>query len=413
MQIEKKDKTKTTRFIRKAIYLAYSISLILLISVLLAITANRKLRPFYNWIESTRLESYGNYIAGLIIEQKVSFQISATNDPLSNEESLKLNEHLQSSGETIDIKNFSNRDKRFILQYANMNPIKNGRYLILTDSDSPEVRLFGAVLDELYSTFILEMHPLVFEEVLPETPHICFFKNRAGYMSITRGESKSFHDSLGFFSPVKNCIFLFSRKNSYESMEIMQRLDGIANKGKELYKADQLDHYLNVIEKERQKHLDKLQEETICTLRHEGAHQLAHMFGIHSQRGFEKRWLTEGLAQYFETAAPGTPRTQKKLLLKEFIKDNQLFEWETLVNSNEETFLSDGNKHRQLAYSQSWLLVSFLMKNHRSAFFKFIKYKKETSALETPIKDFDYLCELMDIEPQNLSIQLNLEVSNL
>ena len=384
-----------------------------LISVLTAIISNRKTQPFYSWIEGTRIESYGNFVAGLIIEQKVSMQVDATNDPLTEEEEAEFKKLAETHKINLKETDLQPRDKRLLLEYPLHTPIVKGKYLILSDAHSQETQKFAPALDKLFVNFVTEMHDCGISDTVESRPHICFFKNRAAYMNATRKNSKGFHDSLGYFSPVKNCIFFFSRKSSIEGLEAMEKFDTHRQKSKENYQGDQLDNYLAVIRREEQKYLKKLDEETLCTLRHEGTHQLAHMYGLHSTRGFEKRWLTEGLAQYFETEEPGMPRPQKKSMLVTYMHEGKLFNWEKLINNDEETFLSNGNKHRQLAYSQSWLLVRYLMKNHKKEFFNFIKYKKNTGVLDDPVNDFDKLCQELNLNREQFTIELQNELLTL
>lgn len=398
------------KYVRYFIYSSYVLSVLLLLSVLTAIVANRKTQPFYNWIEGSRIESYGNFIAGLIIEQKVSMQVDATNDPLSVEEEKDFQKIVDRYSLDLEKLDLHPRDKRILLEYPNHTPVIKGKYLILSDAHSQETQRFAPVLDSLFVNFVSEMNDCGLSDTVESRPHICFFKNRAAYMNATKKNSKGFHDSLGYFSPVKNCIFLFSRKSSIEGLEAMSKFENHRQKSKENYDGKQLDDYLDVIRREEQKYLTKLDAETLCTLRHEGAHQLAHIYGLHSTRGFEKRWLTEGLAQYFETEVPGEPRSQKKSMLLTYMHEGKLFDWATLINSDEETFLSDGHKHRQLAYSQSWLLVRFLMKNYKKEFFSFIRYKKNTGMLNDPVSDFDRLCQDLSISSNDLKIELQNEL---
>ena len=404
---------KKFKYLRYFVYGSYILSVILLLSVLTAIVANRKTQPFYSWIENSRVESYGHFIAGLIIEQKVSMQVDATNDPLSEEEIKEFQKLLTKHSLNEEDLELAPRDKRIILEYPNHSPVIRGNYLILSDSHSQETQLFAPALDKLFVNFVTEMNDCGLTDTVHSRPHICFFKNRAAYINATKKSSKGFHDSLGYFSPVKNCIYFFSRKSSIEGLEAMSKFETHRQRSKENYTGDQLDNFLAVIRREEQKYLNKLDSETLCTLRHEGAHQLAHMYGLHSTRGFEKRWLTEGLAQYFETETPGDARPQKKSMLVSYMHDGKLFSWEKLINSDEDTFLSNGNKHRQLAYSQSWLLVRYLMKNHKKEFFAFIQHKKNTGVLDDPLSDFDRLCQGLSLNKESFSLELQNELLSL
>lgn len=406
-------KASKFKYFRHFVYSSYFLSVILLLSVITAIIANRKTQPFYGWIEGTRVESYGNFVAGLIIEQKVSMQVDATNDPLTEEEAQKFSQLIQKHKFDSGDEELSPRDQRLMLEYPEHKPAILGKYLLLSDAHSQESIQFGETLDKLYVNFITEMNDCGLSDTVNSRPHICFFKNRASYLSATRKSSKGFHDSLGYFSPVKNCIFLFSRKSSIEGLEAMSKFENHRERSKDTYEGEQLDNYLQVISREEQKYLNRLDSETLCTLRHEGAHQLAHILGLHSTRGFEKRWLTEGIAQYFETEVPGDARPQKKSMLITYMHNGRLFSWSKLINSDEETFLSNGNKHRQLAYSQSWLLVRYLMKNYRKEFFSFINYKKNTGVLDEPLNDYERLCQELSLTPEELNNELQNELLSL
>lgn len=405
------------RILKYAIYSSYTISLLLLFSVILAIISNHKTQPFYGWIESSRIEKYGSFIAGLIIEQKVSMQVDAQNDPLNKEENTLLKKQLTKLSKRdkslLNNAHLEARDKRFIIQHPTLSPSLQGKYLLLSDNDSAETTQFGLTLDKLFVDFIMEMKDSSLTEPLNSRPHICFFSNRSEYIKATSEKTKSFHDSLGYFSSVHNRIYLFCRKDSLESLKMLEKYDDHRDTAKKKYRGDQLKDYLSALEKEKIKYLDKLRHETLCTLRHEGTHQLAHMYGMHSQRGFEKRWLTEGIAQYFETAVPGDPRNQKKAILLKSVKQNSLFSWENLVNSDEGTFLNAGSTERQLAYSQSWLIVRFLMKNYRKSFFKFINMKKNSGILDSPTKDYDDLCSLLQVSKSELKNKLQEELLKL
>ncbi|MCM8533349.1 MAG: DUF1570 domain-containing protein [Lentisphaeraceae bacterium] len=377
---------------------------------------NRKPQPFYDWIQNTKLESFGKFVAGLIIEQKVSMQIDAENNPLTEEELLALEEVIEnydSDLTNLRIESLEPRDVRFILANKGLMPIQLGEYLITTNADLDSVYSFGIVLDDLYVKFVNEMHGSGISIDRGKRPHICFLKNRAHYVSISQKATRGFHDSLGFFSPVKNCIFLFSRRHSLEGLEVVEKFEEAEYKAKSLFKGEYLEDYLVKLDDQREHYLGRLDDETLCTLRHEGTHQLAHMLGIHSLRGFEKRWLTEGIAQYFETAIPGKVREAKKQKLQKHLENNVLFPWQELINSDDGSFKKSAHKERQLAYSQSWLLVRYLMNNYKQGFFAYIKAVKNTGALDESLSEIQILCKNIGLSEKELIKNLSSEIKNL
>ncbi len=410
-------RSKKLRALRVLVYTSYLCSLILLIAILLAIVANRKTQPYYSWIENTRFEKIGNFVAGLIIEQKVSMQVDAHNDPLNEDEQTLFEKEMENIPEfkrrNLLKANLHPRDQRLILEYTKLEPHLQGEYLIVADPEAEEPTNFGSTLDKLYVAFIKEMDECGLSPRLNSRPHICFFKNRAEYSLATQTKDKGFHDSLGFFSPVKNCIYFFSRTGSLEGVDLKDKFDERRAKARSIYKGLQLQDYLAQLNLEEDKQHLQLRQDTLCTLRHEGAHQLAHMYGLHSHRGFEKRWLTEGLAQYFETAQPGSIRNKKRIMLSTVSADGKLIPWETLVNKDIGTFTDSPHEQRQLAYSQSWFLTRYLMMNYRTGFFKFIKMKRESGLLDSPQKDFDHLCQLLNVPKELLISQLQQQIDKL
>ncbi|MCM8534439.1 MAG: DUF1570 domain-containing protein [Lentisphaeraceae bacterium] len=419
------EKTKTenidkksfkVKLLRRSIILSYFSSLIVLFIVLLAIITNRQPQPFYSWIQNSKLESFGKFVAGLIIEQKVSMQIDAENNPLTEDELKSLDEVIEKTDSEVtklQVDSLEPRDVRFILANKDLIPIQLGDYLITTNADLENVYSFGKVLDDLYVKFVNEMHGSGISIDRGKRPHICFLKNRAHYVSISQKATRGFHDSLGFFSPVKNCIFLFSRRHSLEGLEVIEKFENAEHKAKSLFKGEYLEDYLVKLDDQRENYLGRLDDETLCTLRHEGTHQLAHMLGIHSLRGFEKRWLTEGIAQYFETAIPGKVRPAKKEKLQKYLESDKLFPWQDLINSDDGSFKKSAHKERQLAYSQSWLLVRHLMHNYKQGFFDYIKAVKNTGALDDSLTEIEILCKNIGISKKELIKKLHLEIKNL
>jgi len=405
--------------LKRVIYSIYFCSSFVLLSIIAGIIANRKIQPLYSWLQGTRLESYGHYVAGLVIEQKINMQIDSTNDPLTEEEERLFSEHCKLLGDTHQfdqlVPELTARDKRFIVKYPGLVPKININFVLLSNSPLDEMERFGLTLERLYVDFHYIMHGSSMKVEQKERGHICFFENRAAYISAVKSHEKqhAFHATLGYYAPVDNCIYMFSRKHSLEAQRMLDKYDLNLHLGKKQYKGRRLQEYRNIITREKQKYLKQLYEDNLCTLRHEATHRLAHINGLHSQRNFEKKWLIEGIAQYFETEVPGTPRRQKKAMLISNKEKSKLFPWNELINSNEKSFDSHRSHDKQLAYSQSWLVVRYLIQHHKKAFFRFIQAKKETSALSEPLPEFQMLCNFIGLKEAELNAALNNEVLDL
>ena len=243
--------TLKLRFLKLITYSACFLSLIALSAIILVIVVNRKIQPVHSWIENSHMESFGEFLAGLIIEQKVNLQIKESNSPLSDEEKKAFTEILskyKNNKKGFKFSDLEARDKRFIIAHPHLKPIRAGKYLILTNSNSEDIYKFGGILDDLYVNFIDEMIGADFKGNGRSRPHICYLKNRSEYLKVSKEANKHFHDSLGFFSPVKNCIYLFSRKDSLEGLEVEEKFAEALEQGSKKYQGQDLDLFLDTLE---------------------------------------------------------------------------------------------------------------------------------------------------------------------
>ena len=394
----------------------YWCSSIVILSMALGIVSTKQTQPFYSWVENTRLESFGRYVAGLILEQDSKSKEDNFSSSLNTEEKALYKKRrirlLQSRQIDLERHMLSPRDKRLLIKFPSMNPQVTSSFIILTNENLPLSQQFRATIQTLEKSF-----KALFSLKQPEKKrvHICFFNNRASYIASINKDFgfRAFHTTLGYYSPIDDCIYFFSRKRSRSSMEVLRAYELKIDEKSKLYSKRQLTRDKELIQIEVLNYLQELDRDTLCTLRHEAAHRLAHLHDLHSRRGFEKLWLIEGIAQYFETSIPGETRKSKKALLLTYKKNHKLLDWPKLINSNNDNFGSPQNISKQLAYAQSWLLVGYLFREHKEAFLKFIDHQKNTSILARPQNDLSILCKYLKISPEELVHELTVSIEKL
>ncbi|NQZ60097.1 MAG: DUF1570 domain-containing protein, partial [Lentisphaeraceae bacterium] len=289
----------------------YWCSSIVILSMALGIVSTKKTQPFYSWIQNTRLESFGRYVAGLIQEQDSKSKEGDFYSSLNTEEEALYNKRriqlLQSRQIDLERHTLSPRDKRLFIKLPSMNPQITSSFIILTNENMPLSQQFRATVKTLEKSF-----KALFSLKRPEKQrvHICFFNNRASYITSINKDfgPRAFHTTLGHYSPIDDCIYFFSRKRSRSSMEVLKAYELKIDEKSKLYSRRKLTRYKELVQMEVLNYLRELDRNTLRTLRHEAAHRLAHLHDLHSRRGFEKLWLIEGIAQYFETSIPGEVR---------------------------------------------------------------------------------------------------------
>ena len=144
-------------------------------------------------------------------------------------------------------------------------------------------------------------------------------------------------------------------------------------------------------------------------LRHEGAHQLFHTYGVHSEQGVEHLWLIEGLATYFEERESQGMRLRVQEL--QTVPNPRELPFATLVNfASRDGINSLGTKTEiDLFYPKAWFVVDHLMRKHREPFFAYIRYTRDP-ANQAELRDaehFETLSRFLELRPEELERELN------
>jgi len=197
---------------------------------------------------------------------------------------------------------------------------------------------------------------------------------------------------VGFFSPKTRALYLYNVK---ENDLLAFHLMGYENVGRNLGQAiteldnmvttnsagrwatfDYVEKLRHAYEKEQTRLEDKARQMTIETLRHEGAHQLLHAFGVDSTETYRGAWFSEGLAEYLAPENVDTLNVGRLMHLR--VEQEQGFHLMPLQHLL--SFPSGSGIHKDidpnytlLGYAESWAFVYFLMENYKESFFTYIK----------------------------------------
>jgi hypothetical protein len=284
-------------------------------------------------------------------------------------------------------------------------------YAILSDDDAMDLNLFTRTLEQFYDEFILYFLSFVKAEYQPRKLNAVIFGEHGDFKELL--DTAGFPENspiLGFFTPESRILFLYNIK----SQEMVERYlhgsshveDAVKGRMEELSHGEWGDgieqsrilgegeRILEALEKDRIRVEAEALEETMKTIRHEGAHQLLFEFDVHAKEARQGAWLVEGLASFCEPTPIGDIHEARLMQLKFELESHQLMPLEYLLS-----FAAGGDIHRMeasyasLAYAQSWAFVHFLMSGpYRQVV---LAYMREVSGQG---KDFDEKKDLALLE---------------
>ncbi len=384
---------------RLLISAVHLLALATLVSVLLAAIVSQKISPFHSFIRGTPLEQWGSYIVGVVTRQDLFWRQFLARLPLLKDEQQAhdlLIERIQayrpshalvwrdgrsafgtlrqrgpntfrfdfetatgpvslpvdrseiawSRRIVYEPVSLTPQDVRFLLEFPQLKCYHLPPYLFVADVPFGQVMAARDILGNLADEFFA-----VFAHLLPrwqpgKLAYACLYRDEPSYLAqAIQRKDAHLEKSTGFYSQQENCLYLYDPLGSFER-----------HRAERLMKAlpDGPDLAFN-----QQRLYNFLQLEQFRTLRHEGAHQLAYSYGLHSSEGVEHLWLVEGLAQYCETSPIGQLQPQHMATLVEALQQGRLIPWLELVNTHTTADLE--NYEAEVAYAQSWLLFHTLM----------------------------------------------------
>ena len=298
------------------------------------------------------------------------------------------------------------RDVRLKMEFPRMNFYKRPPYSIVTDESFFSVEHTVRVLQGLYGNFLSVFAPLI------ENPggrekniQLVFFSDEAAYREYQNAYAPQMGNSSGFYSPWVDRLIVFNQKSSEQIRTIQELL----KKQEEYYRSfrggGDYSARIDAWKEEAQINIARFAEEqTMTSIRHEGAHQLMFTYGVHSPNRIENEWLVEGLATYCEASTIGGYDPMRLVLLKKALANGTTIPLKELVNFRDPHGLTAiGSAERaEMAYHEAWALVHWLMQyEQQNRFFDYIRFVRDMDNYRQVRKTsaYDLLCQKMQIEP--------------
>lgn len=258
---------------------------------------------------------------------------------------------------------------------------KSPPYTIVTDASFDAVEKILRLLSVLRVEFESNFADLIRNDQHARNIQFVFFNNESDYNAYTQRAAPGFIGSAGFYSHRNDRLVIlnqFGTQRYATTQEQLEKQRRSLTSGRDHESAGHIEaaRQLAVIRSDITSETKSMTERVI---RHEGAHQLFNSYHVHSPDGIEPTWLPEGLAQYCETEEIGRYNHTAAGSLVKARNAGKLIPLATLINHRDPAgFLILGKEQAEFAYTESWALVSLLMRDEfRSGFYDYIRHYRD------------------------------------
>ncbi len=303
----------------------------------------------------------------------------------------------------------SRRDVRFQMAHPELRFYKRPPYTIMTDESFFRVEHTVRILQKLYQQFHETFSPLIRKEDGGRGIQVLFFSSETDFRAYQNAYAPQMADSSGFYSPQLDRLIVYNQATSERIRLVQEQLDKEYEKHRAKAPGNASYEGLEAWRARTSKMVGQFAEEqTLSSVRHEGAHQLFYTLGVHSETRMENEWLVEGLATYCESANIGDFDAERAGVLRKAAAEDKLIPLEELLAVRHSTGLMSlkDSDRISVAYSQSWLLVHLLMRPpYRTGFFNYIRFVREPSNWGE-IQHADplaLLCRFLGVSPDQFS----------
>jgi len=276
-------------------------------------------------------------------------------------------------------------------QFPRFSHHKKPPYHVLTDSEYSDLVQYLKALQQFHQNFIVHFFDLIDPKIGPRPLAVVLFANYEQFRQY--GGLPEGSNMVGFYVPASRILFLFNAKETFmmqlffsrsgsvekniETMEARVKNSQTIDPAEKLRAQGYLDLARQEIQSERADKEYQAREFTMQIIRHEGGHQLLHLFGIDSDTVYRGAWFSEGLACYLEPEELGGLNKWRLMDLRyETERGRNLMPLQYLLS-----FRSGAGLHRVLdssyailGYAQSWAFVYFLMQGpYREGFLNYLR----------------------------------------
>ncbi len=249
---------------------------------------------------------------------------------------------------------------------AGFKVYKTRHYVLIYNTSDIYVRWVSELFEHLYRGFYNYWKGKGYKLAEPRFPLVAVvFSNQASYLTYAEREiGESAKAMIGYYNMKTN------RMVTYD----LTGVDGLVPSGTRIASDQVVRHILSQPQAER----------TVATIIHEAVHQLAYNSGLQVRLAANPLWLSEGIAMFFETPDPNSPKgwgaigrvnPHNMRLFAQSLPQRPANSLLKLISGDER--LRDKETAGQ-AYPESWALTYYLMlaKNR-----EFVTYLKELGQL--------------------------------
>jgi hypothetical protein len=272
-----------------------------------------------------------------------------------------------------------------------MRQIERDGFDILSDAGDADVVRVERVLADLRAQFEQQFAPLILDKPVRGKIHLLLFNSEPDFRAYTQRAAPALAGSAGFYTSTGNRLVILNQAGSSHFARVRSQLTRrqrelerwiTANPEQRVQAAARLNAWRDELDSEARASTDRL-------ARHEGAHQLFHVYHIESPQPVEPTWLTEGLAEYCEPTQLGAFYESLAERVAHARDAGTLLPLHVLLNHRDDAgFFALPAEQTETAYAESWALTYFLMQEHRcDAFFGFINHYRGVCLPGTAVEE--------------------------
>ncbi len=254
---------------------------------------------------------------------------------------------------------------------AGFSVLKKKHYVIVFNTSEAYADWVGALFERLYRGFYNywdRHHDVQLDD--PRFPLVALvFRDKESYLRYATDDIGDVAKSMiGYYNMQSNRIVTFD----------LTGVNGLAPRGMTLSNTRLINQILSRPQAER----------TVATIVHEAVHQIAYNSGLQVRLADNPRWLSEGLAMYFESPdfgsstgwSMGKVNYYNLRRFAQFVPRRKADSLTTLI-ANDDRLLN--TQQAANAYPESWALTYFLMKAYKKEFVNYMQALSELPPMGT------------------------------
>lgn len=299
------------------------------------------------------------------------------------------------------------RDVRFYREYPAFEFHKAPPYTVISDAPYFEVEQAIAALHRQYREIVAVFDPLIEDARRREDIQVLFFSRRHDFETYRVRYASNMVGVSAFYSLELDRLVVYHAAESEAVADAHDRLGVEERRVRNQYAGrpdlePQIQHWKSEMERSIAVFAH---EQTLRSIRHEGAHQLLFSLGVHAAEAPYAEWLYEGLAAWCETSPVGRFNSERVEVLKEARALGAWISLEDLMSRRSPSgFLAMEDPARvALAYAESWALVFYLMEYpRRFAFFEYLRFLRSRENWDEAYaaSPLTLLCRFLDVKPK-------------